>query len=599
MTGGESGAPAPENRIDRFWRDHWLAGTLGFWALVSLVTLLAKWQGIATLALGDTDDNLRLAQVRAWLGGQGWFDLRQYRLAPPDGADIHWSRLPDLPIAAIDLLLTPLFGPDMAERWAVALAPLIPFAISLVALALIARRLIAPNAWPLALLAATCAGILMPMWMPLRIDHHGWQLALLAVALAGLADTKRARGGATSGIASALSLVIGLEMLIFLAAIGGATALFWVRDRTQYRRIAAYGASLGGGSALGFLLFASYANRAPVCDALSPVWLSAVASAGAALVLLSLVKSERWSVRLGLGVIAGVILAVGFALVWPHCLGRPEGVSPELQSLWLDNVQEARPIWRQDWQKALIVLTLPLSGLAGYALGLWRSRRDGARFAPLLAIAVMALISIALLFWQVRTAPAAQLLAVPGAALLGLAIIPPMRRSKQMLVRVFGTVAAIGVMTGLYAVIPIALFPPESGATSETTDTAEADCGALDAMAALDRLPAATIIAPIDLSPRLIVATHHSAIAGPYHRNGAAMLDVFHGLGGNEARLRETVTRYDAGYVLLCPGMTGDWLYGAEDAASMFHRLLAGEGPEWLAPVTLPADSPYRVWKVR
>lgn len=598
MTEAGTGATARDMADHRFWRDHWLIGTLAAWALVSCVTLLAKWQSVMALGLGDTDDNLRLAQVRAWLDGQGWYDLRQYRLAPPAGADIHWSRLPDLPIAAIDLLLTPVLGSDMAERWAVALAPLLPFAIGLIALALIARRIIAPHAWPLALLAACCAGILMPMWMALRIDHHGWQLALLAVALAGLADPRPARGGVTSGIATALSLAIGLEMLIFLALIGGATALFWVRSQDQARRIAAYGASLGGGSGLAFLIFASEANRAPVCDALSPVWLSAVAAAGAALALLSLTRNERWVVRLMLAGIAGAVLAIGFALLWPDCLGRPEGVSPELQALWLDNVQEARPIWRQDWQKALIVVALPLSGLAGYAIGLWRARTDMARFAPLLALAAMAVVSILLLFWQVRTAPAAQLIAVPGAALLGMAIIPPMRRSGQMLVRVFGTVTAIGVMTGLWAVIPIAMVPDADAAESEASDSAEADCGSLEAMAALDRLPPATIVAPVDLSPRLIVGTHHSAIAGPYHRNGEAMMDVFEGLGGNEARLRETVERYGASYVLICPGMKGDWLYGAEEEGRTFNRLVSDDAPSWLVSVTLPEGSPYRLWRV-
>jgi hypothetical protein len=33
-----------------------------------------------------------MMQVRALIKGQDWFDLRQYRLNPPFGADIHWSR---------------------------------------------------------------------------------------------------------------------------------------------------------------------------------------------------------------------------------------------------------------------------------------------------------------------------------------------------------------------------------------------------------------------------------------------------------------------------------------------------------------------------
>ncbi|MBC2776158.1 AcrB/AcrD/AcrF family protein [Parasphingopyxis marina] len=593
-----------EQKIDlkdsRWLNDRWLLCTLAVWLLVATLMIAARLPGIEALALGDTDDNLRLAQVRAMLGGQPWFDLTQYRLAPPAGADIHWSHLPDLPIAGLILLLEPLLGHDGAERWAVGLAPLIPFAIGLVAIALTARRLIAPIAWTLALLATLCAGILMPMWMPLRIDHHGWQLALLAVAIAGLADPKPARGGTTSGLATALSLTIGLEMLAFLALIGAATALFWVRDRAHAPRIAGYGAALGGGSALGFALFASAANRAPVCDALSPVWLSAVAAAGGALVLLSLLRTENWRIRFALAAAAGAILAIGFALLWPHCLGRPEGVSPELQSLWLDNVQEARPIYRQGWRKALLIVSLPLSGLAGYAIALIGARRAPEKFLPWLALAAMALASVALLFWQVRTAPAAQLLAIPGAAILGGWLLPRFRASQQMLVRVFGSVAAIALMTGLYAVIPIAAFPEPPGEDETHADASGETlaCSSREALAPIAALPASTILTQIDFGPRLIVMTPHNAIAGPYHRNGEAMLDIFDAFRGDEARLRETVQRYDVGYVLICPDMGGDWLYGEEDEASMFYRMRASRAPAWLEPVSLPEDSPFLLWRV-
>ena len=54
------------------------------------------------------------SHIRALLDGQGWFDLRNYRLNPPGGFDIHWSRLVDLPIAGLILLgavlLHPLLG---------------------------------------------------------------------------------------------------------------------------------------------------------------------------------------------------------------------------------------------------------------------------------------------------------------------------------------------------------------------------------------------------------------------------------------------------------------------------------------------------------
>ena len=58
---------------------HWRTILVVMWLLYAAWILFSRWAAIKGLALGDTDDNLRLAEVRAWLGGQGWFDLRQHR----------------------------------------------------------------------------------------------------------------------------------------------------------------------------------------------------------------------------------------------------------------------------------------------------------------------------------------------------------------------------------------------------------------------------------------------------------------------------------------------------------------------------------------
>jgi len=285
------------------WSDwlgrHWRLWVLLFWLGTCAYLIYLRWGGIQWFALGDTDDNLRIAQVRALLDGQGWYDLRQYRLNPPFGADIHWSRLVDLPIAGIKLALTPFMGGKSAETVAVTLAPMLPMLVAMGALAVTARRLLSPWAFLLALGILVFAPSVRGMWMPLRLDHHGWQLAMLAVAVAGLVDPRRARGGLTVGVATALSFSIGLEMLLYLAAAGALVGLRWVLDRDEEPRLAAYGASLGGGCALGFLLFASEANRAPLCDALSPVWLSVMVLAGALALALALFSPKSPWTRLG------------------------------------------------------------------------------------------------------------------------------------------------------------------------------------------------------------------------------------------------------------------------------------------------------------
>src|SRR6185503_18571311 len=79
----------------------WKLVVLALWLLVCAWFVYQKWIDIRYFGLGDTDDNMRMMQVRGLLHGQGWFDLRNYRMNPPFGANIHWSRLVDLPIAGL------------------------------------------------------------------------------------------------------------------------------------------------------------------------------------------------------------------------------------------------------------------------------------------------------------------------------------------------------------------------------------------------------------------------------------------------------------------------------------------------------------------
>ena len=99
------------DRLTERWR---LLVLLG-WVAMAAWLIFERWNNIRWFALGDTDDNLRMAQVRALIAGQDWFDLRQYKLNPPFGADIHWSRLVDLPFAGLILLFRPLVGGAEAE----------------------------------------------------------------------------------------------------------------------------------------------------------------------------------------------------------------------------------------------------------------------------------------------------------------------------------------------------------------------------------------------------------------------------------------------------------------------------------------------------
>jgi len=581
--------------LDRNWK--WVVALT--WVLFCAWFIVSRWNDIRFFNLTDTDDNMRMMQVRGLLHGQDWFDLRNYRLNRPFGANIHWSRLVDLPIAGLILILRPLLGGPAAERWAVGIAPLLPYLLLLFSLALTTRRLVDRRAFPLAFGAVFFAGSTNGMFMPERIDHHGWQLAFLALAIAAIADPKRLRGGLTLGLATSLSLVIGLEMLIYLAIAGVAIALFWVIDRDERERLGGYAIVLAAGTALGFLLFASYANRNAVCDALSPVWLSDALLGGALLFALAWLSPADWKHRLALAVLAGIAVAAFHAVMWPHCLHRLEGVSPEVDRLWLSHVREARPIYRHGWQTASTILALPITGGLGWLLLMWLKRAEPEALRRVIAASAPGFAATILLFWQTRTGPAAQMLAVPGAATLIWTFVPPVWTSRYPAVRVVGV--SLVVIAGFGALVPLALdYVPDKKPTARDVAIERANrlCNTMWAYHPVALQPKGIVFTFIDYGPRLITVTHHDSIAGPYHRNGQQIADVMNAFRGSADQAHALIAKYHSNYLLTCPNSSTTTIFMAETPKGFYAQLEHGQVPKWLTPVDLPKDSPFRMWRV-
>jgi len=612
--------PAEAGEAFKFVDRHWRWWTALFWLCASAIFLYQNWARIQGFGLGDTDDNMRMMQVRGLLNGQGWYDLAQYRMA---GSNIHWSRLVDLPIAGLKLLFTPFFGGKTAETIAVAIAPLLPMLVAMWAVALATRRLVSRYAYLLAIVFLACSGSVVGMWQPLRLDHHGWQLAFLAWTMAALTDPRPLRSGITLGIATSLSLIIGLEMLLYLAGAGAIAVLLWIRDG-EPRRLFAYGVTLAGGCAFGYLVFASEANRLPMCDALSPVWLSAMVAAGAVAILLARANPKRWDRRLALAAVGGVIIAAAFAFFWPHCLGRLEQSSPELERLWLSKVREAMPIWRHGWDTAFQTVMLPFAGLVGGLAMLHVTHREAlaeahvstpfeteapppaandarAQFIRWLAITLLALLGTGLLAWQTRAGPAAQLLSGVGAAAFAWIILSWIMGFRTLLLRV-GSLALI-----LFVVIAFARGwitnwvsgpPAPANAYRQQVNTANSRCPSLWAMGPIQAQPRGMVMTFVDLGPRLITVTHHDAITGPYHRNAQQIIDVMRAFRGNVDNARATADRYHADYILICPMMSESTIYRAEARGGFYDQISQGRVPAWMQPVTLPRESPFKMWRI-
>ena len=170
---------------------------------------------------GDNDSLLRLVEIRDLIGGQGWFDLHQYRMGPQGGFVMHWSRLVDAPIAAIILVVSALTG-KLATGETVALFAwtTLLMAAALAFMLRIARAV--GDDWALmpALIICTAALHFGGVFAPGDIDHHNVQLTLTLAAMTALIVGRSHVAGIAAGAACALMLAVGMETLPYVAVAG-------------------------------------------------------------------------------------------------------------------------------------------------------------------------------------------------------------------------------------------------------------------------------------------------------------------------------------------------------------------------------------------
>lgn len=567
----------PAKVQDRYWGD--LGAALLLAGLLTLAWTLQGWTNLSVLRLPDTDDVVRLQQIRDWLGGQAFGDLAQHRLGAPPGLEMHWSRLPDLVPAALIFVLSPLLGAHAAELAAVIAWPASLFAAALALIAGVARAL--GTSGPLAALLAALAYPATTLFLPGRIDHHGLQLVLLLVVVRAVVRPGTLAAGAAAGVASAASLAVGIETAPLLAIGGGAIVLLWIGGgREGQARLAGYAMGLVLALVAAAALLRTSGWSWPGCDGFTAqLWRAAQLAALAPLALATLgfvamAPKMRW---LAFAVIAPMALFGALALA-PDCL-RPYGaVDPLLETLWLANVAEAQPLFVAPIAHALGYAGLMLAGIGAGALA-WCRTRDQ-RWLALLALQLAAL---ALTLVQLRGAYAGALLAAPA-----LAMLIVVARARGVVALVPAWLVSAGL---LYPMAGAALVPK-----GDAIAVAE-ECGSPAALARLAALPPGNLMAPIDTGAWALAATPHRVVAAPYHRNGAANVAMYRFFLGPIENARALAAAWRVDYVALCPGDFAELGAQAGSPARLSGALRASRPPKWLLPLS-PPDAPLRVYAV-
>ncbi len=543
----------------------------------------------------DNDDIMRMVMVRDWLAGQSWFDTTQYRLMPPEGVLIHWSRYIDAGIALFIVPFSYIMPMEDAELVGAVLWPTVIFVLTLLVIGFGTKRLFGP--------VAACFAVLCTIFWPLlgdlhshagNLDHHNIQLLMMVILIYAVVWPGRAiPAGITGGLAAAFALSTGLESLLFIVAAGVVVfgrCVFDPRPETRCLLVA-FCLTLIVGSLIFWLGLTAPALRAvPVCDQLGTPMLSVIAIAVAA-ALAPLALRNRipgWAFQVGATV---GLTAIGLAIAWPlvgPCLRGPYGdLPPELQEMIRTRVTEAKPflIYVQSHTSTALTFVIPVVTALIAGSVLWWSRRGEAgsgqtRNAILGQLLLLGFFGVCLIFLQMRTVIMVASL-VPAVGGLCLAVLlNAYLETRDISKAVLLFIVAIGVIAPGVIVNPMS---PDITGKVEVAETAGADCRTYASLVALNDVPPAVILSDASTGPPLLWATHHSILAAPYHRSPAAFMNGGLGFVMEEAAFKELAIENGASHVLLC----ADKVYGSRFLTALAARQITAD---WLRPVPVSRD---------
>lgn len=564
----------------------------------------ATWATLGN-TFNDTDDAMRLVEVRDLLAGQGWYDLHQYRLDPPTELPMHWSRLVDLPIAVLIRLFGLVLDPATAEKAAMYLWPTLVLLAALLAVRRIACRLGGDwAALPALYLTVTCPPVI-GQFVPGRIDHHNVQIALTLWLLAVAFDPPSRRRGLALACLSAAMLAVGMETLPYLVFAALVVAARWVATGGRDEAFA-YGAGLAAAT-LGF----AAATLPPsewlrgACDALSANYLALATVGGLGLALGALGAPRGSAVRLAyLSAVGGAAL-FAFAIPEPACLRGPFGqILPEVRAVWLDGVTEIQP-WRVFFSAhrvdAVVALLVPVvAALAALHLARDAEIRRAPAFRLLVASAATAtLIGL----FQIRTIVYADVLSLPliAAAIGRLAATGErLGRSATVTVLVATVLTSSSLATWVIGRLAPAAWTAEEAAIAGSTRTAGegasaaaspsgaaagAPCMTLSNYAALAKLPPGVVSAEINLGPSILAATPHAVVTAPYHRMQRGILDGDRMLRSEPARALQAMDDRGVDYVVLCTASLSAASAAETEPGSLLVALMQGRIPDRLSEI--------------
>ncbi|MBN8649036.1 MAG: hypothetical protein J0L55_13870 [Caulobacterales bacterium] len=500
--------------------------------LILLMQNINAWDKIKSWHLPDSDDVAKVLQVRAWLNGQGFYDLFNHRSNPPFGGEMHWSRLAEMPLALFELMLKPFFGNELGEKLAIYIVPLLLGAVFIIIGAIIVKKLTNSEMgkYIAAVIILCCSNVLFSFW-PGRVDHHGLQLICLFLMFLGFIMPNKF-GGMIAGIALAASLTIGFEALPIQILMMAWVIIVWLlNNKDRNNQLVYFCFTLAIFIIIGFFINVAPENFAKADnDRLSiaqvlPILFGAISFG----LLINFGENFSFFKKLfclsviGIGVL---IIGAQFPILLKPLYWQ---VTPLLHKLWLSDVGETFPIYRFPIGLQISLITFPLFSIIaflikfGFDLKNKEFSKNRVNFENWILLGGLLIFSTLLIcIFQVRLTGQATSFAL----LVSGAIITLLINTKNLS---FGLMAALfinPIIPNHIEKLVAKLNAPKQGRLSFGEAV---KCRSMNDFAHLAKLEKGLVISNINLGAEILLMTNHDVLTTHFHRDTGKNLayDIF------------------------------------------------------------------------
>ena len=571
-------------------------GILLFLAIITLALLQGaqtQWQKILLWDLVDSDDGMRVLQVRAWLDGQGFYDLVNHRSNPPFGASMHWSRLADLPLALAQLMLRPFMGASSAEFAAVFAVPPILGLAYVMLLGNGAKNLSASAFSPFFAMVLFVFSVSATYnFVPGRVDHHGLQLICFAAFLFGLVQNTK-KGGIIAGISLGASLTIGFEILpLQIMAVAWLAVAWGIVGRARSLQVLWFSIAFGFAILMGFFInVAPHSYLTKTNDALSIAQLLPILVGAFGLGIAAQFASKQTALWrfFGLGVVAILVAlcALQFDELWKPLYWQTSEI---LRKNWLLANGEVIPMMERPILDQMAVGTmLLLAMLAVFAQLFSRENKGQNANWWLLAILLTSASSLAF-FYQTRFHFQATTIAIMALA----AILPKYLSQKT-------SVAALAILA---IAAPFAHTKLKQAAkenighnNAQFSFDGVKKCRTTRDFAALASQPKGLLATNIDLGALALLTTPHNVLGTAYHRDFGKEY-LYQILISNPSAAEIQIRAHGVDYFAYCASDVDIDAIAKFAPNGLMAQLLARRIPQFLQPIPNQNDSHIVVFKV-